>query len=172
MSVSRPILVALLLIAVAAIAGPVWAVFVYKPPADYRALAETSCKCARLKAGKAEKQACWHAFDQATDNAREQPGVTACFPLSEVTVDLPDGSELAIDWEVVGAAGNFCTQDEAITAEALYASIDTDDMSLSKQQLQDAMDRALAALTQLSRDYAKGKQMTLAKASGCVSGMN
>lgn len=162
----------LLLIAAAAIAGPVWAVFVHKPPRDYyRALAETSCKCARTRSGETDQNACWRGFDAATNDARANAGVTPCFPLSETSVRLPGGGGIVISWDLVGADEMFCTREEAIAAEGVFAGFFTDSADWAGERHQKAMNDAMAALKQLSRDYAKGERITTARAVGCVSGM-
>jgi hypothetical protein len=174
MRTSWPLHVVLLLTAAAAILGPVWAVFVQGPPHDYyRGLAEASCKCDRRASGAPDKEACWRAFDAATDNSRANPGGTLCYPISERSVHLPDESRLTITWNLVGSRAFFCSEKEAISAEALWASIDTVDTFYLPQGEQAAvMKRATAALEQLSRDYARGERITHARAYGCVSGMH
>lgn len=173
MRTTRGIRFLTLLIAAAAIAGPAWAVFCIKPSPDYyRVRAEAACKCARLKSDAASKEACWRDFDAVTANARAEAGPTACFPLSEVSITLPDGSWLTTSWGIVGSNEEFCTEEEAISAEALYASIDTPaTIDLPPRQQSEVIARGIAALEKLSRDYARGEQITLARAYGCVSGM-
>ncbi|HSI16384.1 MAG: hypothetical protein ACAH11_13750 [Sphingomonas sp.] len=68
----------MLLIAAAAIAGPVWAVFFYKPPpvslagtipdprtlARFDAMAEAACRCRRADLSDGGKDTCWDAFNK------------------------------------------------------------------------------------------------------------
>ena len=171
MTAFRPLHIVSLLIAAAAIAGPSWAVLSYDPAPHYRALAENACKCARLKPDKAGKESCWHDFDAVTGNRSANPWGSACFPLSETGVMLADGTEITMSWGIVDSNEEFCTRDEAISAEALYATIvPSNTANLSREEQHEIIDRGRAALEGLSRAYARGDRITLASAYGCVNG--
>jgi len=75
----RPLRAVLLLIAAMAIAGPFWAVFVFKPApaslagaaidtpiwARFDAMAQAACTCARKTGSNAGIASCWREFDEA-----------------------------------------------------------------------------------------------------------
>lgn len=170
MSALRPLHAILLLIAATAIAGLVWAVFVYTPRPDLQALAEASCKCARLKTAKADKEACWREFDIETANARANPGGSACLPLSERSIGEPGEDYITTEWGIVGGSeGAFCTREEAIAAEALDLTLYPPDIaSLPPQDQSKIILRATEALENLSRAYARGDRAQPAQAQGCT----
>ena len=108
----RPLNAVLLLIAAAAILGPVWAVFVFKP-APYslagaipgpttlthiETIAETACRCTRARHGKERGGPCWNDFDKTV--APYQPseyaigcGVTGT---EGICFGKPDGDQTCI----------------------------------------------------------------------------
>lgn len=92
MTLFRPLHAVLLPIAATAIAGPVWAVFVYAPPpvslagtipdartlAKIEAMAETACRCRRSQRGGIGKDSCWDAFQKTVAPYEPAESVMAC----------------------------------------------------------------------------------------------
>jgi hypothetical protein len=140
--------------------------------ARLRKLAEAGCKCARLSGGKEEADSCWQTFDEASRNTFRSH--TACIPLSEMAIVFDDSSEQVILAYDIVLGGNesgtdFCTREEAVTAEALAASIDNGRGNQAEQNA--AMDRAVAAMERLSREFARGRQVAHAERGyGCAGG--
>lgn len=158
------------LIAAVAIGLPAWLVVTHPsdPKLRLQAMAESSCKCARTKIGKTGKAECWRKFEADVGQKVDEAGGTACFPLSTRDLYLNGGfsESVTVGYDIVGGTGGeFCTEEEAKHAEAVYAEAEGDDPS------NETMYRADAAMKRYAQSLAKGEQVAaLPPSYGCVSG--
>ncbi len=148
-----------ILIALAAIALPAWAVSRAGPMTDaihLLKLGEASCRCARETDDAAAKTACWQPlYDKVQADPKMRMTYESCAPLQTRNVCLADGHCFVAEYRSIVSPASFCTLAEARAAEAIYAS-------------PGGMEDAFKAIDALSRDYAtRDHASTVATPQGC-----
>lgn len=148
-----------MLIALAAIALPAWAVSRAGPMTEtihLLQLAEASCRCARKTGDDSARAACWQPlFDKVQADPKMRMTYESCAPLQTRNVCLGDGHCFVAEYRSIVSPASFCTLAEARAAEAIYAAPgETGD--------------AFRAIDALSHDYATRDYVsTVATPQGC-----
>lgn len=160
----------LLLIALAAIALPAWAVLTARPGVEQlQGVADRACKCERRSGAKS----CWQPLARLTRENLDNPLATACFPLSTEMIEAGPAHPhdyVVLRYHVVEGHGLYlCSREEAVAGEALWNGEDEQGVTEAEKNL--AFRRAQAALYRFAAALKRGERLEKLKPKyGCVTG--
>jgi hypothetical protein len=163
----------LMLVGVAAVAVPVWLVYMVDSSpalqAHWQAIAESACKCERAARSGPAGAACWRSFERATHLRHERYSATACFPLSEESA-CNDRGCFTLRYNIVLSAHRryICTRDEARAAEAFFYREVSGEGTEAEQSA--ALHRGIELLDGFARALARGTKLAdFQPVPGCAS---
>lgn len=176
-----------ILIAAAAITLPAWSVMTYKMPSPqpyvpsddlgpafrpgkvagepsdlqikhWQKLADSSCKCAR---GGGKSSECWAEYDRETAAYAKGDWATMCMPISH-SGDCFGGDTIpdkCIETDRDHAGQLLCTAEERDAMEAAWNSEMAKARSNGDAEVQQAMDRAGAAMSRVYQRIVRGESL-------------